>query len=253
MSFRSWHLRVSSVVVVAVGALAIVGCRSEPEKPPPPDPRLELARHNDEYWAYLRSTYDRDGDGRVERTEYTRGDDSFARLDRDHDGELTRADLDRELVLPPNLVAPMLLIRLSGGPDAKSAAVADVEASVKKLDANGDGRVDRAEYERGARPWQPGVDSFATLLVGLDADHDGLLSTTEVEQWLAHRDADGDGVLVLRERTQTGTAPREGFIEPADREPAPDFLATSLESAKPISLSSKVGPRPIALIFGSFT
>src|SRR5262245_53324673 len=109
---------------VVIGLALLPACASKPE--PLPDPRLELKRHNDEYWAYLAATYDKNTDARVERVEYSRGEETFTRLDRDRDGVLTRADLDRDLILPVELVGPMMLIRAAGGPDAKSATLADI-------------------------------------------------------------------------------------------------------------------------------
>jgi len=243
----------SGLAALLVGSLALGACTSTPEPPPKPDPRVELARHNDEFWSYLSTTYDRDANGQVARDEYARGEESFARLDRDRDGVLTRADLDRELVLPGELVGPILLVRLAGGPDAKSASTSDVAAKLKSMDSSGDGRVDRDEYARASPPFMPGHDAFGTLLGALDGDRDGLLSGPEIDHWLTRRDVDGDGSLTLRERSTTGPAPREGFIEFADRQPAPDFVATAMETLQPTSLASKFGPRPIALIFGSFT
>jgi len=34
---------------------------------------------------------------------------------------------------------------------------------------------------------------------------------------------------------------------------APDVTLVSLDGAAPVSLSSKIGPRPLVLVFGSFT
>jgi Ca2+-binding EF-hand superfamily protein len=241
------------LTAVAAGAVLLPGCASAPA----PDPRSELERHHDEYWAYLAANYDRNGDARVEAEEYTRRPESFARLDRDRDGAVTRRDFDVDLVPPPELVAPLLLVRATAGVDAKWAGLAEIRERVRAMDLSGDGRVDRAEYLRAEQGGMLGVDRFGTLLQGLDADGDGLLSMPEVEQWLACRDTDGDGVLLLRERAQPGSAPREGFIDPESREPAPDFVARSLADGQPIALASILARseprRPMALIFGSFT
>ena len=43
-------------------------------------------------WDFLRKAYDRNGDGRITRAEYTRDDEHFQRLDRDGDGAITTAD-----------------------------------------------------------------------------------------------------------------------------------------------------------------
>jgi len=219
----------------------------------PPDPRVELARQHDGWWAHLAATYDGDRDGRIARGEYTRGDDAFARLDRDGDGTLTRSDFDRDLVLPPDLVLPILLVRLAGGPEARSVGTAAACDALALLDTGGDGRINREEFECGGPPPMAGVDGFGTLLAGMDEDGDGLVSLPEIERYVARRDVDGDGVLLVRERALPGPAPCEGFIEPAEREPAPDFVGAAVEDGRPVALSSLTGKRPLALVFGSFT
>ena len=45
-------------------------------------------------WGYLKKAYDKDGDGKVARSEYTRDDEHFQRLDKDGDGAITAADFD---------------------------------------------------------------------------------------------------------------------------------------------------------------
>jgi len=243
-------------------ALLAGGCRNSPTEPAPEaaskphrDPAAELRREHDQWWQSLAATYDLDGDGRITRAEFTRADDAgFARLDRDHDGVITRADFDTRLAPLPDLTLPMLLIRAIGGREATSIGIEEALAGMAQMDKNGDGRVDRAEFEAAAQGGINGIDPFATFLAGMDEDHDGLLSQPEVERWFRRRDADHDGRLVFRERDREGPAPAEGFIARGAREPAPDFRAVPLDGgAATWQLSSHFGERPIALIFGSFT
>jgi Ca2+-binding EF-hand superfamily protein len=235
-------------------AFAAAGCESPPPpKKAPEDPAAVLRRHHDEWWSGLAATYDRNHDGRIEPSEYGRDPATFARLDRDHDGVVTRADFDRDLVLPADLVLPMMLNKLAGERDAESVAIDEALEAMARLDKNGDGRIDRAEFEAGGTAYMPGVDTFATFLSGMDEDHDGLLSRTEIANWMARRDTDHDGRLARRERTSEGPAPALGFIPPRDREKAPDFTAAPLAGGAPVTLASLVGKRPVALVFGSFT
>ena len=246
----------------AVALLFLSGCASARKEPAPPakpkrDPEAELRRENDGWWQWLAKQYDADQDGRITRAEFTRADDAaFARLDRDRDGVVTRADFDRKLAPLPDLTLPFMLIRAVGGRDAESIGTAEALAGLAKLDANGDGRIDRAEFEAVAKGGVNGIDSFATFLAGMDEDGDGLLSLPEIERWLARRDADHDGRLVLRERDRAGPAPAEGFIAKDARQPAPDFVAVPMEEgadAATWTLSKQFGERPVALLFGSFT
>jgi Ca2+-binding EF-hand superfamily protein len=243
---------------VSIALTLAASCATSPPKPSSgygaatPDPR-ELARHNDEWWAYLLATYDKNHDGKVDASEYTRGADSFARLDRDHDGVVTRADFDVPLLLPPGLANPILVVKVFGEPDAGSVDVPTALAGFDRVDKNHDGRVDRDEFEAAAGAAMQGIDRFATLLAGVDADHDGLVSKPELTAWMARRDADGDGKISLRERARPGKPPREGAIPPTERESAPDFAARSLADGQPVTLSKLVKQKPLVLIFGSFT
>lgn len=247
---RGWQR--SGRVGFALFVAAAAACKTEAPSPRF-DPQAELKLRHDGFWSYLAATYDLDHDQRVTRAEYRRGDDSFARLDRDRDGAITRADFDRDLVLPPDLVIPIMLVNAAGGREAESVDFDTVRHGFASMDANGDGRIDRAEFDaRAGTPWY-GVDRFGTLLAGMDADHDGLLSIPEIEQWFLRRDADGDKKLVRREPLPGAPTIASGYFEPDQREPAPDFTATALADGKPVSLASRIGGKPLVLIFGSFT
>src|SRR5262245_11770011 len=47
------------------------------------------------YWDLLLEKYDKNKDGVISKTEYTRGEGAFKRLDRNDDGVLTTADMPR--------------------------------------------------------------------------------------------------------------------------------------------------------------
>lgn len=253
-------MRLQSLALIALALTVRCAASTSTSEPPaaaPPDPREKLAREHDAWWSYLSATYDADRDGRVAASEYTRGADSFARLDRDGDGAIQRGDFDRALVLEPDLVLPMLLIRM-GGRESRSSELAKACDALLRLDTSGDGRVARGEFEGAVPPSMmggPGVDRFGTFLAGMDDDRDELIARPEAMRWLTRRDVDGDGILVMRERSDARPPPREGFIEPELRELAPDFVATSLAPGGSITLSEIVrrGKKPLALIFGSFT
>lgn len=209
------------------------------------------AREREAVWGYLRSRYDRDGNGRIERPEYDRGDAAFARLDRDGDGSIGRRDFDREIVPPPDLVVPYLLVRTFGPEDADSVGFDEIERGFARLDRDGDGRVFRGEFE--AKSPRQGPDFFASLLAGIDWDGDGALALTEVKSFFERHDRDGDGLLGQMERSLPGRPPRVGAIPVAKREKAPDFTLARLRGEGTVTLSSFAGNRPVALVFGSFT
>jgi Ca2+-binding EF-hand superfamily protein len=241
-------------VLVAAACQSSSPAPTPSPKKAPEDPAVVLRRNHDQWWSWLAANYDKNHDGRIEASEYGRDATAFARLDRDHDGVVTRADFERDLVLPADLVLPMVLIGIaSGGRDVDSIALDQALAAMQRLDANGNGRVDRAEFEAAVPSFMNGVDTYGTLLAGMDEDRDGLLSLPEIERWMVRRDTDHDGRLVRRERMVEGPPLAEGFIRRRDRQPAPDFAAAPLAGGAPVPLSSLVGKKPVALIFGSFT
>jgi Ca2+-binding EF-hand superfamily protein len=252
-----------AALAIAV-ALASGGCASAPDRDarrsaasasrPPRDPRAEHRAEMAAAWRWLAERYDADRDQRITPEEHVRGEESFQRLDRDGDGAVTAADLDCDVVLPPEFGIPLLLPRLLGGPTTDAAPVLELVAGLCALDRGGDGRVDRDEFRAAFGSGAPaGVDGFGTLLAGMDSDHDRLLSRPELFHWLAVRDLDGDGLLATREREVAGPPLRTGFIPPEEREPAPDFAAVDLATGATVLRSALQRRRPMALIFGSFT
>jgi hypothetical protein len=77
-------MRPTALVVLAF-LLAPVSARAED----PPEARPETL------WDLLLEKYDKDADGVLSKTEYTRGASAFATLDRNDDDVLTKADFPR--------------------------------------------------------------------------------------------------------------------------------------------------------------
>lgn len=202
----------------------------------------------------LVARHDRDRDGVVRREEYDRGEESFAALDRDGDGIVTTRDLERPVPMPPSFAVPLLLVRCFGGPEADRVSWEQVEAGVAAADSDGDARLARAELEAFllAAGAAPGPDRFGPLCAGADRDGDGLLARAELHADFHARDLDHDGVLQRMERARTGPEPRVGWIEPHEREPAPDFVLPAVPGGQPVALADLHG-RPLALVFGSFS
>ena len=139
---------------------------------------------------------DRNRDGRIGRAEWFYDREGFIRADRNGDSTLTREEF------------------LSGDVDV------DREDRFEYLDANRNGRIERAEWHasRDAFTWldrnRDGVLSRqevvgddakqADLFAGLDADNDGMITPAEW-QWsrrsFARQDQNGDGQLTRAELT----------------------------------------------------
>jgi EF hand domain-containing protein len=204
---------------------------------------------------FLREKYDRNGDGRIDRDEYGRDAEAFARLDRDGDGSIGPEDFDHDVVPPADLVGPTLLVKTFGPEGADSISLAELERGFARLDRDRNGRFGREEF--GSRQYRIAPvfapDLFPWLVAGIDGDGDGALSWAETKDFFVRYDRDGNGRLATTERPLPGKPPRVGSIPPPEREPAPDFTLARQIGGEAVTLSSFAGRRPVALVFGSFT
>jgi Ca2+-binding EF-hand superfamily protein len=211
--------------------------------------------HAEEAWAHLSGRYDTDGDGRIGRAEYPRGEEAFTRLDRDRDGDVDRQDLALPSQPPAELAVPFFVVSYLAPEDADSIGPQDLAQGFERADVDRDGFLVRGEVETEANApasVQP-FDRFGTVLAAIDLDLDQRLSLAELSGYLERRDRDGDGRVHVRERFLPGPEPAIGWIEPQAREPAPDFHLEPAGGGAPVRLSSFAGRTPVALLFGSFT
>jgi hypothetical protein len=138
-------------------------------------------------------------------------------------------------VAPPVLaIASILLVaNVSQAQPGRGGTAKVWEFLVQKHDKNKDGKIAKNEYERGAK-------TFARL----DRNEDGFLTQ---EDWAGVTGPFGRGPGQRPGDGRRGVAPKVG-------EQAPDFeLSYIKEPDKTVRLSSFVGKKPVALIFGSCT
>ncbi|MCI0684714.1 MAG: EF-hand domain-containing protein [Gemmataceae bacterium] len=146
-----------------------------------------------------------------------------------------------------------------------------------QMDANGDGKLNRAELEKLAgRFGQPGAAATPgdALFRLLDANGDGKLSKDErnnaakaLEKALERLDRNKDGMIDRDELSpppkKKGGRPGE-VITPAAKgeriadklkvgDPAPDFTLPLVNGKGEVKLSSFQGKKPVVLIFASYT
>ncbi len=177
-------------------------------------------------WSAMRKRFDRDGDGRITRGEFPGGDASFARVDRDHDSVLTAADFDFSGSALTPTPGAMVYSRLDRDANGKVTRE-ELEAFFKNTDRDGLGFLSLSDLQEAfsmptvrssTRPAGSGLPSKATLVRGLFRQEIGSL--------------------------QPG---------PKLDESAPDFTLKTNDGKAEITLSKLVGPKPVVLIFGSFT
>jgi len=233
----------------------------------------------DPVWLYLRDKYDGDGDGRVARAEYGRGERPFARLDRDGDGALTPADFapSEEGGAALDATAELRAWRALASyfqvdEDDARLSMIELEDACSMYDTDCGGAIEPGEFRAAAdarrRP-VPGDDAapvraaladgdpWRSLLAAADGDADGALGKAELFLFfwsrtgrlpLARFDARG-GHEFAEEELAASTKP----TGPAVGTLAPDFTLSTPDGTGRTTLSDFRGVRPVALVFGSYT
>ena len=176
-------------------------------------------------WAATRKRFDRDGDGQIARGEFPGDDADFSRLDRDHDKALTAADFD-----------------FSG-----SALAASPGAMVfMRADADGNGKVTREEMN--------------AFFKAADSGGEGFLSLSDLQEAFApppaRSSASAGSGRPSKATLVRGLFRQEiGSLQPGPKvdESAPDFTLKTNDGKAEITLSRLLGPKPVVLVFGSFT
>lgn len=237
-------------------------------------PPMSLDDTVDSTWVYLVQKYDDDGDGRIMPAEYDREGGRFDRLDRDKDGALTAADFDRDPDQRRNMMRSMraqrLVMMYFQVDDPGSLALDELRQAVAAYDADGDGGIDETEFlakadhrkvdvpggnSRMMRRAMRDVEPWAVLLVAIDIDEDGVITSAEFVSFFKARD---DGDLVWSSdrssgRRRGGRAARGAAGGAAEGELAPDFALRPPDGGPIVTLSSFRKNLPVALIFGSYT
>lgn len=174
-------------------------------------------------WEYVRERFDSDENGKVLATEFPGSKEDFARLDRNDDNKITKADFDwseHSLSMSPGMMMFFMADR-----DANGKLTRDEFLSFFEDFGGGDEGFlaiddvkDRFEQPAaGAKAKRSDQPSRSTLITGLKNQELGSL--------------------------QSG---------PKLDEVAPDFTLTTLDGQS-VTLSKEIGDKPIVLIFGNFT
>ena len=176
-------------------------------------------------WPTTRSHFDRDRDGRIARAEFPGNDADFSRLDRNHDKALTQADFD------------FSGSALAGSPGAMVFG---------RADADGNGKITREEME--------------AFFKAADSEGQGFLSLSDLQEAFAPPPPLA-GASTGSGRPSKATLVRGlfrqeiGSLQPGPRldDSAPDFTLKTNDGQAEITLSKLLGPKPVVLVFGSFT
>lgn len=243
-----------STLTLAVPLLAgLVATGPAQEPPPGPAPHLRPFPCGsrialEQIWQVLRR-HDRDGDGRVTPQEYGRSEVRFRDFDRNGDGALSAADFPPGMFL--NGFNPWL-VRMADRDRNSVVTRAEWLAMADRLDPDEDGTITPAEF---AAERDDARENFALYLLSFDQDWDGKFTRGDLDIAWRDLDVDGDGVLQGREVERwRSLSPRPRGNPPRVGDPAPDFeLPRADDPEQRVRLSSFVGTRPVALVFGSYT
>ncbi len=214
-------------------------------------------------WDVMKS-HDSDGDGKVSLEEYKRGEDRFKRLDKDSDGFLTEADFSGE----------MNRGRRGGRGNRRSRGGMGGRMLGLMADSNQDNEVSAEEWKQLiAKVEKDGFDLSSMKLsreiparmldrieAMFDTNDDGKVEVSELQELFNKADSNKDSKLSSEELGQRrgrrggGEGRSRGASTPVAGDQAPDFTLPYLDKKKgSIKLSSYVGKKPVALIFGSYT
>jgi len=178
-------------------------------------------------WPWLSSRLDLDHDGSITRAELERiGKPFLARLDRDHSGAITAEDLDWS----------------ENSEYLKRCRLAREVSS--RLDSNSNGRITEQEW--------------AALYQGVAGDK-GFMTSEELADWLtpsSSTDPIPPSDMPTRWTLLKGVISGDlGSLEegPEPDSPAPEFTLDTYDRRQTISLAQFKGKKPVVLIFGSFT
>jgi len=240
-------------------SLAAAACQG----PSPTDAGRAPLSFGGSRWEYLAATYDGNGDSRIDPEEYGRGEGAFANLDADQDGTITAADFPAGRGNTSELLAQAIFHScFHSDEDREVLSPGEPEETLRAFDDDGDGALDREEFEymRSEKDIPP-YSNVMTLMIGarpefdllrdaIDQDGDQKLSAAELADY--HENTyDPSIAQVARGFSEEELARRSSG--PAPGEPAPDFCLSPPDGGASVRLSSFAGRRPVALIFGSYT
>ncbi len=177
-------------------------------------------------WKWLSRHYAVDqARGGIPRSSFRGQDALFARLDRNQDGVITPDDLDWS----------------DRNPYVQMSHVAN--RLFRKLNGHADGRLTKEELTQFFDKAAAGKDHLSP-----DDFRDALLAG----MFGGQRPADGPKPATLIRGMFAGDlgSMNEG---PRLNDPAPDFTLKTIDGRDTIQLSRRIGPKPIVLVFGSFT
>ena len=176
-------------------------------------------------WAWLEENFDADTDGKITRKEFPGDDVLFARLDRNHDGVLTKDDFDWSESSAYNRQSGM------------------IRGMFSMFDANSNGRISKEEWDEFFKKAAKGKDHLTP---------DDLRDIVLPYMQPSKDSGGGPSPYILFKGLFAGEL--GSFHEgPAIGDRAPDFRLKTHDGKQEMTLGQFRGKKPVVLVFGSFT
>lgn len=180
-------------------------------------------------WQWLAARYDANRDGAISRAEFTGPADVFERLDRDHDGKITAADLDWS----------------DDSPYVRQSRLA--ERLFRQADTSSNGRVSEAEWQALFKKATRGKDHLTP------EDVRDLLFPPPSPPPPSKGPPPGMPTPTVLLFGLLGGEIGSAFEGPSVGRMAPDFDLPTQDGSRHVRLSEYRGHKPVVLIFGNFT
>jgi hypothetical protein len=176
-------------------------------------------------WAWLVENFDADNDGKITRKEFPGDDVLFARLDRNHDGVLTKDDFDWS--------ESSAYYRQSGM----------IRGMFSMFDANSNGRISKEEWDEFFKKAANGKNHLTP---------DDLRDIVLPYMQPSKDSGGGPSPYILFKGLLAGEL--GSFHEgPSIGDRAPDFRLKTHDGKQEMTLGQFRGKKPVVLVFGSFT
>lgn len=175
-------------------------------------------------WQWLAERNGTPPDQPLEKDTFQGPESVFVQLDRDHDGRLSRFDLDWS----------------DENPWVRQSYM--INRMFRRIDPTGDGRITAEE-------WQ----AFFTRVAG---EGDSIRTEQLRDALIPPGSGFSPGDMPEKQTLIKGLMAGEiGSLQegPAVDQLAPDFELPPLEGGEPIRLSDRIGKKPVVLVFGNFT
>ncbi len=241
-------------------------------------PAQRTQQEQTKVWEFLAEKYDANSDGVITAAEYSRGEASLASYDRNSDGVVNQDDFTSPAtrgrgrgrarnrgrgrgggrggrggagMQMTQLQADQLVARGADSDGNRAVTLSEWQAVLEAMKAGGEVLAPAALTAMAVQPngnrMLLRAQMQATFVGSFDDNGDGEVTVAELSLTFSRLDKDQNNTLEWSEMGLAVVLPQKGVV-------APDFVLPYRDDVeRTATLSSFVGEKPVALIFGSYT